>query len=683
MAPHVVICPYCDKKLKLAHAPVAGRRILCPGCSRTFAPLAEASAPSPGAADAVPAPVAPRPRRAVLVAAALGGLLLVAGSTALALQLGRGSDSTPEDVDRSGGTASIANFASGYTPSGRAASAAQIDPSVDEPVENLPPPAVEDVPPPAPAPPQEAPPPKKAPAAPVRAVAEPAWLPPERQQLVNAAIARGVEYLQKKQYDSGTWHSRHTTGLAAVGALTLLECGVPADDPRVQKATKLVRNRVPRFAASNSPSTTYELSLSLLFLDRLGDPRDRPLIRTIAVRLVAGQLADGGWTYNLPVLLPENEAKILRVLERTAPRPRPLERMVRQEGKDPLDRPVRDPRAVPRPLQPVVGAPDRDRKLGPGVTQPEPSSRSDTRPVDGAVEKQPVEKKPAEKQPEPVRAPDRVEPEQPLDPAEARKVINGLPARFQHIPALVAAAGESARTNPLVLSKWPSDNSNTQFATLALWVARRHDLPVDRALDLAARRFRLTQVVDGRWRYTNPAGRLSMPMTGAGLIGLAVGHGLAADGPGKKAVKDPGVDAGLLALGTQVGKRFRVDMTQQTRIVSGRTEPVLVAPINLYLLWTVERVGVLYQVRELAGKDWYRWGVDLLLEAQTKDGSWWERGYPGSTRPLDTCFALLFLKRANLAADLTRKLDLIAPGKAGAMPKDKPVPTAGGSLLKK
>jgi hypothetical protein len=683
MAPHAVTCPHCDKQLKLPHAPVAGRRILCPSCSRTFAALAEASPPSPGAADALPAPVTATPRRALLVAAALAALLLLAGSTALALQLVRRSVSTPEDVDRSGSTTSIAAFASGYTPSERATSAAQIDPTADEPEENLPPPAVEDVPPPAPQPPREAPAPKNAPpAAPVRAVAERAWLPPERQQLVDAAIARGVEYLQKKQYDSGTWHSRHTTGLAAVGALTLLECGVPADDPRVQKATKLVRNRVPRFAASNSPSTTYELSLALLFLDRLGDPRDSALIRTIAVRLVAGQLADGGWTYNLPVLLPENEAKILRVLERTAPRPRPLERLVRQEGKDPLDRPVRDPKAAPRPLEPVVGEPGADRKLGPGVAQPEPSSPSDTRPADRRAEKQPVQKKPPEKKPEAVPAPERVEPEGPLEPAQARKVVNGLPARFQHIPALVAAAGDSARTNPLVLSKWPSDNSNTQFATLALWVARRHDLPVDRALALAARRFRITQVADGRWRYTNPSGRLSMPMTGAGLIGLAVGHGLEADGPGKKAVKDPGVDAGLLALGSQVGKRFRIDMIQQTRIVSGRTEPVLVAPINLYLLWTVERVGVMYQVREMAGKDWYRWGVDLLLEAQAKDGSWWERGYPGSTRPLDTCFALLFLKRANLAADLTKKLDLIVGGKPAAAPKDRPVPSPSGSLLK-
>ena len=33
------------------------------------------------------------------------------------------------------------------------------------------------------------------------------------------------------------------------------------------------------------------------------------------------------------------------------------------------------------------------------------------------------------------------------------------------------------------------------------------------------------------------------------------------------------------------------------------------------------------------------------------------RGYHGSGPQIDTCFALLFLKRANLARDLTRKLD--------------------------
>ena len=45
--------------------------------------------------------------------------------------------------------------------------------------------------------------------------------------------------------------------------VTLLVCGVPADDPAVQKAVRFVR------VASVNADKTYELALSILFLDKL------------------------------------------------------------------------------------------------------------------------------------------------------------------------------------------------------------------------------------------------------------------------------------------------------------------------------------------------------------------------------------------------------------------------------
>src|SRR5205085_1133704 len=57
-----------------------------------------------------------------------------------------------------------------------------------------------------------------------------------------------------------------------------------------------------------------------------------------------------------------------------------------------------------------------------------------------------------------------------------------------------------------------TDNSNTQFATLALWVGRRQGVPVDVALGLVDRRFRGSQnVADGGWGYTLPGGGDSDP----------------------------------------------------------------------------------------------------------------------------------------------------------------------------
>jgi hypothetical protein len=84
---------------------------------------------------------------------------------------------------------------------------------------------------------------------------------------------------------------------------------------------------------------------------------------------------------------------------------------------------------------------------------------------------------------------------------------------------------------------------------------------------------------------------------------------------------------------------------------------------NLYFLWTLERVGVLYNLETIGGKDWYVWGVGLVLEAQQKDGHWQVPARIGAPPQVDTCFALLFLKRANLAKDLTKKLEFVIEAK--------------------
>src|SRR5262249_10360484 len=70
-----------------------------------------------------------------------------------------------------------------------------------------------------------------------------------------------------------------------------------------------------------------------------------------------------------------------------------------------------------------------------------------------------------------------------------------------------------------------ADNPNTQFAALALWVARRNGMPVEEALLRTERRFRNAQHQDGGWTYLNtnlamPAGWSFPPaMTCSGLIG--------------------------------------------------------------------------------------------------------------------------------------------------------------------
>ena len=232
----------------------------------------------------------------------------------------------------------------------------------------------------------------------------------------------------------------------------------------------------------------------------------------------------------------------------------------------------------------------------------------------------------------------------------------------------------------------PSDNSNTKFATLALWVARRHQIPTETALRLVAERFRRSQNADGGWGYLSGGGDAPLPprfgrgpgpgfgrgpgpaplhphlndtlgsMTCSGLLGLAIGRGvsLATEDtsvkgePGRPApTDDPNARAALLLLG---------------QIVGGSLDGEEIAGVPLYnqvkgdvyyFLWSLERVAVAYDLTTIGGHDWYQWGSTWLVGKQTPAGGWSGRYGPGG---VDTCFALLFLKRANLSRDLTVSL---------------------------
>ncbi len=70
-----------------------------------------------------------------------------------------------------------------------------------------------------------------------------------------------------------------------------------------------------------------------------------------------------------------------------------------------------------------------------------------------------------------------------------------------------------------------------------------------------------------------------------------------------------------------------------------------------YYLYALERAGMLYGTEMMGAHKWYPEGAKVLIANQKADGSW------GST--VETCFAILFLKRA------TRPLD-VATHSAGA-----------------
>jgi hypothetical protein len=314
-----------------------------------------------------------------------------------------------------------------------------------------------------------------------------ASLTAQEQKRVQKAIDRGVAYLKRTQLPTGSWIKgqevrqggrylgfRYPTGFAGLAGLALIESGVPADDLGVQAAARFIRQSGAHLFR------TYDLALAVLFLDRLGDARDRPLIRCLALRLVAGQNNWGGWTYDCPVLGTVEEKN--------------LERALRKKTRADLPKQLSAP--LPR---------------GPG----------------------------------------------------------------------------------LVASSDTADNSNTQFALMALWAARRHDLPLEYPLGLCAQRFRSSATPMG-WDYhwqpvaRRPDGYGSM--TCVGLLGLAVGTAAAEEKPGPEAKRLPArpEDRGIMWGLTVLARYLRIP----SDVGTGSSDPGLGArgALNLYF-FVVRRAG--------------------------------------------------------------------------------------------
>jgi hypothetical protein len=424
----------------------------------------------------------------------------------------------------------------------------------------------------------------------------------DNEAAIRTAVEGGVNYLKNHQRGDGTWFfggraldAEHDVGVTSLGGLALLESGVPPLDPAVRKAAEFVRSTL------RNTTATYDLSLGVLFLDRLGQAEDELLLEAASLSLAAGQSAEGGWGYTCPPAQGEDEVRRLRTLVQ--------------------------------------------RKNG---TKGDTSSRASPPSASADGEKGREER--------------------------GRRQDTGM-----------------LRTNRRGDGLFPfgDDNSNTQFATLALWVARRHHLNVDRTLAAVEKRFRKSQNADGGWGYKTHAFQgmgSTASMTCAGLLGLAVGEGISrqavlrtkASGRGGQggssmpdARQDRAVSRGFAFLGLvmeralepqpesdfgfPVGRGgFRGGRGFGRGGPGGRSGNIRDNGLGseYYFLWSLERVAVVYGQRAIGTKNWFGIGSQFLLRRQQGDGSW--SGNLGES--VDTCFALFFLRRANLAVDLTATL---------------------------
>lgn len=219
-------------------------------------------------------------------------------------------------------------------------------------------------------------------------------------------------------------------------------------------------------------------------------------------------------------------------------------------------------------------------------------------------------------------------------------------------------------------SKEQFDLSCTQYALLGLKAATRCGLGVPPKVWLDALRFLLAfQQKDGKavrlkanevrgdyriawteqakargFSYSKRLKAASGSMTTAGLAGLVICQSELWD-----------------------SRKFKGDMRQGTRLAirdamawmqlwyTPRVNPIVGpdgkprhagppavgGPNHYYYLYGLERFGILGRVRFIGDHDWYEEGAEILMFDQLDDGSW-----PNGPKHVDTCFAILFLKRA-------------------------------------
>ena len=223
--------------------------------------------------------------------------------------------------------------------------------------------------------------------------------------------------------------------------------------------------------------------------------------------------------------------------------------------------------------------------------------------------------------------------------AMALSGVRPTPQRFTAMQAdakwLVNAAGSDGRYTYTPIGKTSRiyDNSNAQFAALALDALARRGVEVPPAYWQTARRWwRSQQQVDGGWGYRIPRGMMRVrsygSMSAAGLATLLTCDARVAS------------DDVVRCRASRAGEPLRDAMGWLAKNYTVRRNPGKGVEWYYYWLFSLQRVGLTSGRKLLGGHDWQGDGTRELLRRQRSDGSW---GL--GNRIEETCFALLFLAK--------------------------------------
>ncbi len=239
----------------------------------------------------------------------------------------------------------------------------------------------------------------------------------------------------------------------------------------------------------------------------------------------------------------------------------------------------------------------------------------------------------------------------------------------------------AGKTRPLIPIRCPrrigppeGDFSNTQFALLGLRACALagFDIPAE-TWKLAERILEQGQHPDGGWGYK---ANTKLRMTGPEGKGTAPG-GRGGKGPAGVLGPDPEESYGSMTCsgvcGLVICKYYlHEDRKNDRRILKGldwlaerftvesnprsaKNPKSALGPRGMqwhyYYLYALERTGLLCETERMGTHAWYPEGAELLLDQQYPNGGW-ESDQGRYVE--DTCFAILFLRRATKPVEPTR-----------------------------
>jgi hypothetical protein len=202
------------------------------------------------------------------------------------------------------------------------------------------------------------------------------------------------------------------------------------------------------------------------------------------------------------------------------------------------------------------------------------------------------------------------------------------------IPPSQAATTNTSQTFKMIhITKRTSgpahgDNSNTQYACLGLRACMQAKIIIPNDIFLLTKQWlENTQSSDGGWAYETKNQSSYGSMTAGALSSLIMCEFYLNKLKSTKGlINNPRIQKGL----GWIVNHFSVEQNP-------RINPA--GSWHYYWLYVVERLGAFLETDSFGPCEWYSQGAEYLLAHQDPSGSW-------LGNPTDTCFAILFLKRA-------------------------------------